>query len=164
MGMHNAPPMQGMPHNQQPPHMGMQNGMQNAPPMQNATQHQQNMGGPSGPAPGPPGGGGGLDLNSLQDLLAATAPLLGQGQQKQVYQQGHQQQQQSYNQGLPPQQQPPIQHTPQQQSPHQHQQMQTNMQTPMPQTLPPTNTNGCVSCLLSPLRACVHVCMPALPV
>jgi hypothetical protein len=52
--------------------------------------HHTQMGGPSGgggvqgPAGmGVGGGPGGLDLNSLQDLLAATAPLLGQSQPQQ---------------------------------------------------------------------------------
>jgi hypothetical protein len=52
--------------------------------------HHTQIGGPSagggvqGPAGmGVGGGPGGLDLNSLQDLLAATAPLLGQSQPQQ---------------------------------------------------------------------------------
>ena len=54
------------------------------------------MQGPAGMGVG--GGPGGLDLNSLQDLLAATAPLLGQSQPQQQVPMA----QSPMHQGVPP--------------------------------------------------------------
>ena len=122
------PQVQGMPQGQQPPpQMSMQ-----SPPMHNMpSQHSGGMPDPRGPGghnggPGGSGGGqgagqgqgggpgGGLDLNSLQDLLAATAPLLGQGsgQQKQGYPQGGPPQQGGYPQSQPNMQQQSVQQGP----------------------------------------------------
>ena len=100
-----GPPMQGAANTRQQPNHGMPPGMQNPTPMQNGPQQQ--VGAPAGSGTGAPGGPGGLDLNSLQDLLAATAPLLGQGpgQQKEGSQQGPPQgyqQGQSHMQQAPP--------------------------------------------------------------
>ena len=134
MGMPNAPSIPGMPHNQHASQMNMQNShpMHNPPPQQ--------MGGQPGPAAGPSGGSGGLDLNSLQDLLAATAPLLGQGggQQKQA----QQPQQQGYPQGQATQQQ------------HHLQQPQVH------QGSTPNNGSGRLSPVL--IFVFFHICLPCL--